>query len=156
MLEAFLKQDPSQHSTSGISFRTTTALWCMAARWITPSWNASLRSSTVSPSGFSSWCSASPPPRRELPSSPTSSEWHRFVCSGDLLWNVSGRVLFVGSACTRTQVIACAQRRGGEPKIKAEMWMIRTHSHIRLFNFPLGGTNCEKKNEFNLKRLWWH
>lgn len=61
------------------SFKTTTALWCMAARWTTPSWSVSSLSSTASPSGSSSWCSASPPPRRELSSSPISSGWRRSV-----------------------------------------------------------------------------
>lgn len=64
---------------SHFSFRTTTALWCTAARWTTPSWSVSSLSSTASPSGSSSWCSASPPPRRELSSSHTSSGLRRSV-----------------------------------------------------------------------------
>lgn len=66
---------------SSFSFRTTTASWCTAAQWITPSWSVSSRSSTASPSGSSSWCSASRRLRREQPSSPTSSGWHRSVGS---------------------------------------------------------------------------
>lgn len=64
---------------SHFSFRTTTALWCTAARWTTPSWSVSSLSSTAYPSGSSSWCSASPPPRRELSSSHTSSGLRRSV-----------------------------------------------------------------------------
>lgn len=65
---------------ASLSFRTTTASWCTAAQWTTQSWSASSPSSTASHSGSSSWCSASPRPSREPPSSRTSSEWRRSVC----------------------------------------------------------------------------
>lgn len=118
------------------SFRTTTALWCTAAQWTTPSWSVLSPFSTASPSGSSSWYSASPPPHRERPSSPTSSGWHRSVC-----WAHLGRFLqrfLRRGGCCR---VHCAHSTAWKEKIA---W-----SHGER-----GGRSCKKGN-YRLNQEMW-
>lgn len=73
--------DLDSHRTCPIAFssRTTTVLWCTAARWIIPFWSVSLPSLTAFLSGSRSWFSVSLQLSREPQSSVNSSKWPRLI-----------------------------------------------------------------------------